>query len=254
MKKVMKKDELTDIPEIIFDGVKYKITKDKKHITGPKTDLTVEEFHQEKGEKILFLVAPPETVKKGAVYGFSEEAKYVGWLKEVNLYDTYKKEKEMDKYLKKFKTDDEREKFAEQQIKKIETATEKHEKFLKKYNLKSNDFDKIQEKKLELGPEHDQHSLHLFDDTWFNGKEITIPGGHWYWWSFYPYEVPKLKVPKWNFDKQAESLSKWGNLYAIIYSGEIYSGVKLDVWTHIADLDFYFGMYFRNKVSSCKVY
>lgn len=254
MKKVMKKDELTDTPEIIIDGEKYTISKDKKHITGPKTDLTTEEFREQKGKKIPFLVAPPETVKKGAVYGFSDEAKLVGWFKEVNLYDTYKKDKEMDKYLKQFKTDDEREKFAQQQIKKIQIATEKHEKLLKKYNLKSNDFDKIQEKKLELGPEDDQHSLYLYDYTWFNGRGIIIPGGRWWWFWIYPYEVPKLSSPTWNFDKLAESLSKWGSDHARVYSGEKYTGVQLYIWTHIADLDCYFGIYFRNKIRSCKVY
>lgn len=250
----MKKYKKKTISKIILDGEEHVLSGDKKHLKGPKKEYTVEEFRKAKGEKAKFLIVPPAEVAEGSVFSFTTKEKYESWLAKQNLLEAHKKDKEMDKWVRGKKSPAEDEEFIRQQNEKIKTATEKFETFLQKHNLKSDDIDKLQDKLIELGPDHNQHSLYLYDGTWWTGRGIVIPGGRWWWFWVYPNCVPDLSQIPWFFDNIASSLATWGSDHARLYSEKWYGGIELTVYAAIGDLDVFFGIHFGNVISSVKVY
>lgn len=239
-----------DISKLIFDGVEHSITEDKKHVIGPKKKYTMDEFREEKGKKIPILVAPPETVSEGAIFGFSNEQKMEEWLIKENLYEDYKRQKKIIERAKREirkKTPEELKELEKKQLKESQKATEKFENFLKKHNLKPNEIDKIEEILEELDPhdEHPIHSLYLFEHTWWGGNGKILGGN---WWRGNPHSSLGT------FDNKTSSISKWFSHKAIVYSEEKYGGLSLHVYTHLADLNWVWGTNWNDQISSAIVF
>ena len=242
-----------DISKVIIDGEEYTLSEDKKRIKGPEKDYEAEEFKKEKGKDIPFFAAPKESEQDGKIYAFTTEEKFEKWLKDRDLLDQYKKDKELDKKFAKEKTSEEFEKIKKHQIKEVEEATEKYKKFLEKHKLKPEQHDEIQ-KVLENHDPHFErptHSLYLHDYRWWGGAAIALKGGYTYCYARYPKYYPNLGW--FGFDNRAESASLSCGSYAWLYSDSYYGGSQFLVLCNLGFFGFFWNC-FGNSASSAKVY
>jgi len=172
-----------EISKIIIDGEEYSVPEDKKHIEGKAKKYTIDEFREEKANKIPIFVAPPKTVSEGVVFGFSNEKSHEKWLKENNLYEDYELQKKILEKVKHKISSEGYEKIKKHQIEEVKEATTKFEEFLKKHSLKFDEIEKIQ-KLLRDDPYFGKHthSIYLYRDIWFQGWGVVLPG------KIYPWE------------------------------------------------------------------
>ncbi len=242
-----------EISKMILDGEEYSISEDQKHITGPKKKYTQEDFKEEKGKKIPFLIAPPETAKDGIIYGFSDEEKMEKWLKEKNLFKEHEKHKELMKKIKKERSPEELEKIKQYQIKQVEKDTKKFTEILEKHNLKPEQIDELEKLSEDYDPHFKQkpRSLYLYDRVWWGGLYIKLRGGHQYCGKRYSIAYPDLGY--FGFDNKASSLKINCSSYGYIYTDKWYKGAYFYFWVNLHDLNFW-GWGFGNSISSAIVY
>jgi hypothetical protein len=232
-----------------LDGEEHSISDAKKQIIGKKRKYTIDEFQQNQGKRIQFLVFPPETVTEEIVFGFSVEKEYENWMISHNLFDKHRK-----MLLEKAKRElspAEREKIEMLQKEEVRNATEKFGQFLKRHHLKSNEIDKIEEAMMnELDPYSEElsHSLYLYDNTWWSGNGIIL-SGKWFGGKYY-YDLGVF-----DFGDRAESLSTWGSRRIELYEHVNYGGRNLTTFIALGDLNYVPGTIFgRNIASSAIVY
>ena len=242
-----------EISKIILDGEEYSISEDRKHITGPKKKYTQEDFKEEMGKKIPFLIAPRESAKDGIIYGFSNEEKMEKWLKEKNKFEEYEREKELDKKLKRERSPEEREKIKQYQIKFVEKDTKNFKKLLEKHNLKPEQIDELEKLSEDYDPHFKQkpRSLYLYGRVWYGGPYIKLRGGHQYCGKRYKIAYPDLGY--FGFDNKASSAKLNCGSYARLYTDKWYGGASLKIEWNWVDLNFWVWA-FGNSVSSAKVW
>lgn len=253
-----------NILKFVIDGEDYSISEDRKNITSQKKKYTFEDFGEEKGGTISFIIVPREAAEDGTAYGFSTEEKLEKWLKATNRFDEYKREKEMEKRLKKERTPEMLEKIKQSQIKEVKKTTEKYENFLKQHNLKPEETKKRREILEDYDPfsKFKSHSLYLWDNTFFPFFRfpwlfIVLPGGHSYCGKRYYRDYPDLGIFKdqngKGFDNRASSLIVDCGSYGTLYTDKDLKGAWMRFYTNVWTLDF--ATYsFNNSFSSARVY
>lgn len=247
-----------EILKLVLDGEEYSISEDKKNIIGPSKEYTLDEFREEKLKNIIMFAALKEVVKDGTVLGFSDEDKLEKWLKEKDLYEEHKKNKEhLEKVLKKERSPEEWEKIKQSQVKQVEKATTRYNNFLKKHNLRPDQLKEIREK---IEKEYDPffppkiHSLHLYDGFNYTGHHISLKGGYTYCGKGYPRYYPDFRT--FNFNDKASSLILDCRSKAYIYQHITWGGTRLWVDTNLPNLRWAWWWIggFDNKISSAIVY
>ncbi len=222
------------IPTTVIDGETYSLSDDEQHITGLHHRFSVSEFKEQRISNLPFLVVPPDSMGPGRVFGFSDEAKLERWLKNVDLYEDYGKNREMLEAGKRrlaALTPEQRERHSRDERARVERATRTFLAFLEEHGVEPHEIDKIRTIRAGLGPEHDGDTLYLYENIWYGGLMVGLPsdlasrGGRYY-----------DDLGNYQMDNKVSSYSLWGSWVANFWTEKFFGGQQIVAWGSSADL------------------